>query len=112
MKIEKEDVKVGDRYEYRLRGKSLEPTCGVLEVWSSLAWKMGRMLFIGRVLVLTPIRTGKEASAVLAFLTSLWNIIFSHFILSPQILLPNCNITGALCGPLPEGGLDHRHDEG
>lgn len=65
-----------------------------------------------RVLVLTPIRTGKEASAVLAFLTSLWNIILSHFILSPQILLPNCNITGALCGPLPEGGLDHRHDEG
>lgn len=60
-----------------------------------------------RVLILTPIRTGKEASAVLAFLTSLWNIILSHF-----ILLPNCNITGALCGPLPEGGLDHRHDEG
>lgn len=47
MKIEKEDVKVGDWYEYRLRGKSLEPTCGVLEVWSSLALKMGRMLFIG-----------------------------------------------------------------
>ena len=27
MKIEKEDAKVGDRYEYRLRGKSLEATC-------------------------------------------------------------------------------------
>ena len=59
-----------------------------------------------RVLILTPIRTG-QASAVLAFLTSLWNIILSYFKLSSQILLPNCNITGALCGPFPEGGLDH-----